>query len=509
VGGVTVADMAEQTDVVVIGSGFAGIGMGIKLKAAGRHDFVILEQDSDLGGTWRDNTYPGCTCDVPSYLYSFSFEQNPHWSRLFSPQEEIWDYLRRCVDKYDLGPHLRFDATVTGAVFDDAAGRWDVEVNGSSVVNARVVVSGVGALHLPKTPDLPGLESFAGTTFHSSHWRHDRDLRGRNVAAVGTGASAIQFVPQIAPDVARLDLYQRSPAWVTPKPNPPISSRQRAFYARHPAGQRAVRSLVYWLLEARGTGFALTPKAMKLLERGARKHLEKQVSDPELRARLTPDYQIGCKRILLSNDFYPALARDNVELVTDPIARVTPQGIVDARGVQRDVDTIIFGTGFDISGNITRMKVVGRDGAVLGDVWDHTGVGAHLGITVNGFPNFFLLLGPNTGLAHNSVVIMIESQVGYVMQALAFMDSYGAAAVEVRADTQATWLDRVQNRLEGTVWQSGCSSWYLDEDGRNIAIWPYFTWKYWLETRKLDPSDFQLVRATVTATPQDPTFARR
>jgi cation diffusion facilitator CzcD-associated flavoprotein CzcO len=486
--------MAERTEVVVIGSGFAGIGMGIKLKAAGRHNFVILEKAAELGGTWRDNTYPGCTCDVPSYLYPFSYEQNPEWSRLFSPREEIWDYLRRCVDKYDLGPHLRFNTEVTGAVFDEATSRWDVEVNGSEIIDTRVVVSGVGALHMPKLPDLPGIELFEGTSFHSSQWQHDHDLTGRNVAVVGTGASAIQFVPKIAEQVARLDLYQRSAAWITPKGNPPITPKQQDFYRRHPASQRAVRDAIYWALELRGIGFALTPKAMRFLEKSARQHLERQVSDPELRARLTPDYQIGCKRILLSSNFYPALTRDNVELVTEPIAEITPAGIVDAHGIQRDVDTIIYGTGFDVSGNLTHMKVVGRDGAVLNDVWDRNGIGAHLGITVSGFPNFFLLLGPNTGLAHSSVVFMIESQVRYIISALDLLDSYGAAAIEVRVDAQRSWLDRVQHRLHGTVWDSGCSSWYLDATGRNISIWPHFTWKYWMETRTLKPADFQLVR---------------
>jgi cation diffusion facilitator CzcD-associated flavoprotein CzcO len=485
----------SRTDVVIIGSGFAGIGMGIRLLKAGRDDFVILEKDADLGGTWRDNTYPGCECDVPSYLYSFSFEQNPHWTKLFSPQEEIWDYLRHCVEKYGLAPHIRYDAEVTGAAYDEQTTTWQVEVNGSELIDAKVLVSGVGALHMPSLPDLPGLETFTGATFHSAKWRHHLDLTGRKVAVIGTGASAIQFVPQIAPIVDELDLYQRSAAWVTPKPNPPITEKQRAFYARHPLGQRAMRTLVYWALEARGTGFALTPKAMKLLEKSARHHLHKQVADPELRAKLEPDYQIGCKRILLSNDFYPALARDNVEVVTDPIAEVRPLGIVDGQGVERPADTIIFGTGFEISGNLTHMKVVGRGGAVLNDVWDEAGIGAHLGISVSGFPNLFLLLGPNTGLGHSSVVFMIESQISYVLQALDLLDHYGAGAMEVRADTQQGFLDRIQNRLAGTVWQSGCKSWYIDENGRNFAIWPHFTWKYWLETRKLDPTAYVLSRS--------------
>lgn len=482
----------SRTEVVIIGSGFAGIGMAIALKRAGRHDFVIVEKADDLGGTWRDNTYPGCECDVPSHLYSFSFEQNPRWTRMFSPQDEIWDYLRHCVDTYDLTDHLRLGAEVTGATYDEASRRWQVEVDGTDLIDARILVAGTGALHQPKVPAIAGLDSFAGATFHSARWRHDLDLTGRRVAVIGTGASAIQFVPQIAPEVAHLDVYQRSAPWITPKPNPPITPRQRAFYARHPLGQRAMRAGVYWALEARGVGFALTPKAMRVLEKQATGYLERKVPDPELRAKLTPDYQIGCKRILLTSTYYPTLARDDVDLVTDDIAEVRPHGVVDVTGVERPTDTIIFGTGFEISGNLTRMKIVGRDSAVLNDVWDAAGAGAHLGMTVAGFPNLFLLLGPNTGLGHNSVVFMIESQVAYVVQALALLDRYDAAAIEVRADVQRRFLDRVQHRLAGTVWQSGCKSWYLDDEGRNFTIWPYFTWQYWWETRRLRITDFQL-----------------
>ncbi|MGH3384888.1 MAG: flavin-containing monooxygenase [Nocardioidaceae bacterium] len=481
-------------EVVIIGTGFAGIGMAIRLQQSGVDDFVLLEKDSDLGGTWRDNTYPGCACDVPSYLYSFSFEQNPHWSRMFSPQEEIWDYLRRCVDKYGIGDRIRYDAEWTGARFDEASGTWDVEVNGDEVLRARVVVTGVGALHMPSFPDLPGMEKFEGTTFHSSQWRHDHDLTGRKVAVVGTGASAIQFVPQIVKQVEHLDLYQRSAAWVTPKPDRKIPDKEQRLYARSSLAQRVVRNLIYWAMEVRGTGFALTPKAMKAIEWSAKRHLAKQVSDPELRATLTPDYQIGCKRILLSNDFYPALARDNVDVITDGIAEVRANSVVTADGTEREADTIIFGTGFEISGNLTHMKIFGRGGAELNEQWQQRGIGAHLGIAVSGFPNLFFLLGPNTGLGHSSVVFMIEQQVNYVLQALDLLDRRSASYLDVRPDTQQTFLDRIQLRLTDTVWQSGCKSWYIDENGRNFTIWPHYTWKYWMETRKLSPAEYDVVR---------------
>jgi cation diffusion facilitator CzcD-associated flavoprotein CzcO len=486
--------MRDVLDAVVIGSGFAGIGMAIKLKESGRQDFVVLEKDDDLGGTWRDNTYPGCTCDVPSPMYSFSFAQNPDWSRFFSPQQEIWDYLRDVVERYDLAPHIRYGREVTAASFDETTGTWDVLVNGDETLRARALVAGPGALHKPKVPDLPGLETFEGTTFHSAQWQHDHDLTGRKVAVVGTGASAIQFVPAIQPEVGRLTLFQRSAAWVTPKPDRAISPKERGFYARHPWAQRALRNAVYWALELRGTGFALTPKAMTFIERGARKHLERQVADPDLREKLTPDYQIGCKRILLSNDYYPALTQDNVEVVTDAIERVTAHGVVTADGTEHEVDTIIFGTGFEVSGNLTRVKIVGRDGVELNDRWKARGKGAHLGITVTGFPNLFLLLGPNTGLGHSSVVFMAESQIRYVVQALDLLDARQSSYLDVRDDTETDFLERIQTRLSGTVWESGCTSWYMDENGRNFTIWPHFTWKYWLETRRIEPDDFVLTR---------------
>jgi cation diffusion facilitator CzcD-associated flavoprotein CzcO len=478
--------------VVIVGSGFAGVCMAIKLKLRGVDDFVVLEKDDDLGGTWRDNTYPGCACDVPSYLYSFSFEQNPRWTRMFAPQQEIWDYIRHCVHRYGIGSHFRYNAAVTGAEFDETTGTWEVHVNDAEVLTARALVTGVGALHMPKVPELPGLETFEGTTFHSAHWNHDHDLEGRNVAVIGTGASAIQFVPQIAQEVEHLDVYQRTAPWITPKPDREIGEKERDLHARFPFGQRAIRNLLYWAMEARGVGFALHPRLMKAIELSARRHLRKQVPDPELRRRLTPDYAIGCKRVLLSNDYYPALMRDNVDLVTDGITEVRPSGIVTADGTFREADTIIFGTGFDVSGNLTQMKIVGRGGEELNDVWDRKGTGAHLGITVSGFPNMFLLVGPNTGLGHSSMVFMIERQADYVMQALGLLEAEDAAYVDVREPRQDAFVDWAQTRLGHSVWQ-GCNSWYIDENGRNFTIWPHFTWKYWLDTRKLRREEYEVV----------------
>jgi cation diffusion facilitator CzcD-associated flavoprotein CzcO len=482
-----------QTEVAIIGSGFAGLCMGIKLRQAGYEDFVILEKADRLGGTWRDNTYPGCACDVPSYLYSFSFEQNPNWTRMFAPWDEILAYLEHCAAKYGIADKIRYGAEVTEAAFDESTGRWTVLVNGGETIDARALVAGVGNLHQPKFPDLPGLDSFAGRTFHSSQWDHDQDLTGRRVAVIGTGASAIQFVPRIAEQVDHLDVFQRTPPWITPKPDRAIGPRERTLHARFPAGQRAIRNLIYWGLEARGLGFTGNAKLMKGLELQAKRHLRKQVTDPALRAKLTPAYQIGCKRLLQSNDYYPALARDNVDLATTPITRVTPTGVITADGVEHECDTIVLGTGFEISGNLTRIGLLGRDGVDLADAWKRDGIGAHLGITVAGYPNLFLLVGPNTALGHSSMVFMIEAQVRYVMQALDLLRQRTGSYVEVREDAQDRFVSEVQDQLGDTVWQSGCNSWYLDAQGRNSTIWPEFTVSYWRRTRRLDPADFVVV----------------
>jgi len=479
-------------EVAIVGSGFAGLCMGIKLRQAGCENFVILEKADRLGGTWRDNTYPGCACDVPSYLYSFSFEQNPQWTRMFAPWDEILGYLEHCATKYGIADKIRYGADVTEAAYDETTGHWTVTLNDNETLETQALVTGVGGLHKPKFPDLPGLDSFAGKAFHSSEWDHEHDLTGRRVAVVGTGASAIQFVPPVAEQAAHLDLYQRTAPWVTPKPDRAIGAVERALHSRFPAGQRAIRDVIYWGLEARGAGFGGNPKLMKGLELQAKRHLRKQITDPVLRAKLTPDYQIGCKRVLLSNDYYPALTRDNVDVITSGITLVTPTGVVADDGVERECDTIVLGTGFEVFANLTRMGILGRDGVDLGDAWKQNGIGAHLGMTVTGFPNLFLLAGPNTWLAHSSMVFMIESQVRYVMQALDLLRRRNALAVEVREEAQERFISETQDNLGDTVWQTGCTNWYLDAQGRNSTSWPAFTTAYWRRTRRLNPADFVL-----------------
>jgi cation diffusion facilitator CzcD-associated flavoprotein CzcO len=483
---------AVDAAVVIVGAGFSGVGMAIRLRQAGIDDFVILEKAAEAGGTWRDNRYPGCACDVQSFMYSFSFEQNPDWTRMFATQPEIWAYLERCIDKYGVRPHLRHNSPVVGAEFDEETGTWRVLVDGGPAVTCRAVVLATGPLHLPAYPDLPGLENFAGRTFHSSAWDHDYDLAGKRVAVIGTVASAIQFVPQIAPLVARLDLYQRTPPWVLPKQDRAIGERERRLYRRVPALQRLHRYAIYWLLESRLPGFTSRQAILRFAQRIARWNIRRSISDPVLRRKLTPHYAMGCKRVLISSDYYPAVARDNVEVVAEGIAEVRPDGILSADGRFRPVDAIIYGTGFHVTDALEGFHLVGRNGLKLQDAWAD-GMEAYLGVTVAGFPNAFVLLGPNSGLGHNSVVFMAESQINYVMQALRLLGTRRAGTVEVRGGVQRRYNADIQGLLAGTVWNvGGCRSWYLDRNGVNRALWPTFTWRYWLRTRRLDPADYEL-----------------
>ncbi|HEY7261408.1 MAG TPA: NAD(P)/FAD-dependent oxidoreductase [Trebonia sp.] len=478
--------------ILIIGAGFGGIGMGIGLRKAGFDDFVILEKAADLGGTWRDNRYPGCACDVPSPLYSFSYELNPDWSRLFAPQEEIWEYLRRCAAAYGIDRHIRCGSRVESVAWDDADRLWTVRTAEGERYRTHAVVSGAGALHLPSYPDIAGIDEFAGESFHSSRWNHAADLTGKRVAVIGTGASAIQLVPAVAGQAARLTVFQRTPPWIQPRPDVAIPDRMRAVLRTVPGAARALRYAVYWGLESRALGFALDPRLMAPMEALARKHLERQVSDPELRARLTPDYTIGCKRILVSSDYYPALQQLNVDLVTDPIARITPTGVVTADGTPHEADALVFATGFRVVDAATELNVSGCGGVKLKDAWA-AGVEAYRGITVPGFPNFFMLLGPNTGLGHTSVVFMIEAQVQHVLSCLRIVSRQKAATIEATEPVTRRYNDSLQRRLRRAVWSAGgCRSWYLDDAGINRAIWPGFSFEYWARTRRARRRDYEV-----------------
>lgn len=479
-----------QTKVIIVGTGFSGLGMAIRLKQAGIDDFIVLEKAADLGGTWRDNTYPGCACDVPSLMYSFSFEQNPSWSRMFARQGEISDYLQHCADKYRVRDHIHYGVEFTGAEYDEDAGTWTVSTADGAEYVGRALVSGVGALHIPSYPELPGVESFEGEVFHSAEWNHDFDLAGKRVAVIGTGASAIQFVPRIAKKVAQLHLFQRTPPWIQPKPDRPIPGSVQRLFRNVPLVQRAARAALYWVLEARY--FAVFNRRLgKIAEHLSKRYIRKAVKDPQLRAAVTPDYAMGCKRILLSSDYYPALNRSNVDVVTSGVAEVRPRSVVTGDGQEHPVDAIIYGTGFHVTDAFDHLSIVGRDGRKLQDAW-RNGMEAYLGMTVSGFPNLFFLLGPNTGLGHNSVVFMIESQINYVLSCLRPICRGKLRQIDVRQSVQDSFNSEIQAALTDAVWSAGgCRSWYLDENGVNRTIWPGFTWRYWLRTRKADLADYE------------------
>ncbi|MFH5229074.1 NAD(P)-binding domain-containing protein [Antrihabitans spumae] len=483
------APVHAEHRVAVIGAGFAGLCAAIKLKEAGINKFVLFEKADDIGGTWRDNIYPGCACDVPSHLYSFSFEPNPNWSRMFAPQAEIWAYQRHCVEKYELTPHLRLGSEVVRLEWDDDRLYWRITTRDGQVTTAKVVISAVGALSIPAYPRLNGIEKFEGTAFHSARWDHDFDFGGKTVAVVGTGSSAIQFVPKIAPLVEKLTLFQRTPPWVMSKPDREMTDIEQKILANIPLAQRVARSGIYVWMESRVLGLAVDPRAMKVAEIYARRHIDNSIDDPELRAKVTPDYTLGCKRILMSDEYYPTLNRGNVEVVTESIAEIGPHGITTDDRVVRQVDAIVYGTGFHVSDPIGPMQVVGKGGVEIRDSWkEGSGMEAYLGVSVAGFPNFFMLLGPNTGLGHTSIIFMIESQVNYALQAVQMLGDDGLDSLDIKAEVQREFNDGLQQKLDGAVWSAGgCESWYLDEFGKNRTLWPSFTFEYWYRTRNFEP----------------------
>jgi cation diffusion facilitator CzcD-associated flavoprotein CzcO len=480
--------------VAIVGSGFGGLGAAVKLRLAGIEDFVVLERSDAIGGTWHLNTYPGCQCDIPSHLYSFSFAPNPDWSRTYSRQPEIWAYLQDVSRRYGIDPHVRLRHEMTTAGWDDVEGRWQIEVRVDGKpreLTADLLIACPGQLDVFRLPDIEGIDSFAGTVFHSAEWNHKHSLRGERVGVIGTGASAIQFVPHIQPEVARLHVFQRSAPWILPHSDRPTTRAEHLLYRAIPPVQRLVRGAVYASREL-VVPTLMHPHRGSIAERIARRHLRAQVPDPVLRAKLTPRYLIGCKRTLISNDWYPALQQPGVELVTDAIARIEPGGIVTADGRTRELDTIVLGTGFHVAEMPVGKWLRGRDGRTLAEVWQGSPQ-AYLGTTVSGFPNLFLMYGPNTNLGHNSIVFMIESQLNYVMDCIAHLDRSGMASFEVRADAQERYNVELQRRLQGSVWSTGgCSNWYLDEHGRNSTIWPGSTWPYRRRTRRFDPGSYVL-----------------
>jgi cation diffusion facilitator CzcD-associated flavoprotein CzcO len=477
-----------RTNAIIIGAGFGGIGLGIKLRSAGFTDFVILEKSDRVGGVWRENSYPGAACDIPSHLYSFSFAPRADWPDRYAKQADILAYLDDCARTHGLLPHIRFGSEVSEARWDDARSLWVVETGGGAVYEAQALVSAAGQLNRPARPHLPGIDSFAGPVFHSAEWRHDVDLTAKRVAVIGTGASAIQFVPAIAPLAEKLTVFQRSAAYVLPKPDKSYPRWQTSLFAKLPSVLWLNRAWTYLHHEARALAFVTWPAALNIKRGAFRRHLEAGVRDPVKRRGLTPFYRIGCKRILISNEFFPAMNRPNVALVTDAITEVRPDAIASADGAVHKADAIILATGFTATDFLAPIRIVGRAGIALDDAW-RDGAQAHLGIAVAGFPNFFMLYGPNTGLAHNSIVYMLECQIRYVIACLKRLQS-GVRALDVRDDAQARSNAWVLRRMARTIWMRGCTSWYLDAAGRNTVSWPSYTFAYRWRTRAPDWNDY-------------------
>jgi cation diffusion facilitator CzcD-associated flavoprotein CzcO len=478
--------LAAEVGLLIIGAGFAGLGAAIKLRQSGHTDFLVLERADDVGGTWRDNTYPGCRCDVQSNLYSYSFDPKPDWSETFPSQPELWAYLQEAVRKNGLRPYLRFRHDVAEARWDKDAHRWLVSTDRGDFA-ARYLIAGIGSLVEPSLPDIPGIETFAGPIMHSARWDHGWQATGRRVAIVGTGASAIQIVPSIQPQVEHLTIFQRTAPFVVPHTNHAVRPAVKAMYRRLPATQRISRTLVYWMREILAIGFTKNPKILKRAEVAWRKHMESAVPDPELRAKLTPTYDLGCKRVLPSNDFYPAVARSNVSLVTEKIIEVRPDSVVTADGTAHRVDTVLLATGFHVTDNPMFGRIHGASGETLAEAFGQT----YLGTVVPGFPNYFQLTGANTGLGHSSMLFMIESQLTYIADGIAKAEAAGRR-FEVRREVAAAYNAELQRKLPKTVWGSGCSSWYLDSEGRNLTLWPGFTFDFRRRTREFRAADFQL-----------------
>ena len=484
---------AAPLRVLIIGAGFAGVGLAIQLQKRGIDDFLVLEKAASVGGTWRDNHYPGAACDVPSHLYSYSFEPKTDWSRKFAPQAEIVAYIQHCVDKHQLAGKIRCNTEVASAEFEQASGLWRVIGKDGEHYLAQALVSACGQLNQPAYPRIPGLESFAGEAFHSARWNHAYDLASKRVAVIGTGASAIQFVPEIVPKVQHLTLFQRSAAYVISKPDRAYKRWELALLRRWPWLQQIDRGLKYVQHEVRALAFIHFPVLMKLFQFSFQRHLAAAIADPALQRQLQPDYPLGCKRILISNNYFPALAQGNVEIVNQAIQSITPHGVVTADGREHPVDALIYGTGFAATDFLAPMQIKGLGGVELNQAW-RDGAEAYKGISVSGFPNLFLLYGPNTNLGHNSILYMLESQFAYVLNCLSALQEQGLRYMDVKPQVQQRFNQRLQQVIRHSIWEQGCTSWYKNAAGKNTNNWPGFTFTYRQQTRHLELADYDCSR---------------
>ncbi|MBV7699878.1 NAD(P)/FAD-dependent oxidoreductase [Streptomyces sp. TRM70350] len=484
----------EHVRVAVVGSGFGGLGAAVRLRREGITDFVVLERADGVGGTWRDNSYPGCACDVPSHLYSFSFAPNPDWPRAFSGHEHIRAYLERVTDVFRLRPHIRFNSEVKRMTWNGDELRWEIET-ASGTLTTDLVVSATGPLSDPKIPDVPGLDTFPGRVFHSARWDHDYDLRGKRVAMVGTGASAIQIVPAIQPSVSKLVVFQRTPPWVLPRVDRAIGGAERWLHRQLPFTTQARRGLLWGIRELQVQAFTKHPGQLGFVEQLAKRNMARAIKDPALRAKLTPDYRIGCKRILLSSDYYPALAQPNVDVLAGGLSEINGSNVTASDGTEAEVDAIVFGTGFHVTDMPIAERVVGADGRTLAETWKD-GMEALRGASAAGFPNWMTIIGPNAGLGNSSMILMIESQLNYMADYVRQLEVLGGrVALDARPLAVRAWNHRVQERMKRTVWNTGgCTSWYLDANGRNTTIWPGTTGEFRRATRRVDLGEYEVLR---------------
>lgn len=479
----------QHIECLIIGAGFGGIGMAIQLKKSGKSDFQIWEKASDFGGCWRDNTYPGAACDVPSHLYSYSFAPKKDWQYRFARQPEILSYIQQCAQQYQVISHLRFDHGVRSAEFNTERQLWVIEAENGNKITARYLITATGQLNRPLIPNFSGLDDFKGEHFHSAQWRHDIDLTGKTVAVIGTGASAIQFVPEISKIAAQVTLFQRSAPYVLPKPDRAYTPWEHALLKWVPGLQKLSRVKTYLQYESRVLGFRFHEHLMKIMAGQWARYMKSQIKDPELRKALTPNYPMGCKRILLANNYYETMKRNNVSLCSDGISSVNDSGIIDNNGQHHPVDVIIYATGFKATEFLVPMTITGANGQSLHDVWKN-GAEAYLGINVQGFPNLFMLYGPNTNLGHNSIIYMLESQFRYILSAIKYQEKGGFRSIDVLATPQRAFNENIQTKIKNTVWNQGCHSWYITDEGKNTVNWPTFTFNYRRMTSEFHPNDY-------------------
>ncbi|WP_067477138.1 flavin-containing monooxygenase [Actinomadura hibisca] len=477
---------------LIVGAGFAGLGTAIRLRQAGIEDFVILERAGEVGGTWRDNTYPGAACDIPSLLYSFSFAQNPDWSRTYSGGAEILGYIRAMVERFGLRDRIRLRTEVTGLAFDEAAGTWTATTAGGGEFTARTAVMAAGPLANASLPDIRGRDSYTGHMIHSARWDHGHDLTGKRVAVIGTGASAVQIVPELVGRAASVKVFQRTPGWVLPRLDRRTPAWSRALFRRSPAAQTAARQAWFWGHESMALGLVWDTVFTTAVAKAARLHLRRQVRDPWLRRQLTPHFRPGCKRMLMTSDYYPALQRDDCKLITWPIVSLSPAGVRTADGIEHEVDCIVFATGFDVGKTGTPFPIRGVGGRPLAEQWAR-GAQAYKSVNVAGHPNLFFTFGPNSGPGHNSALVYMESQIDYAVRAIRLILDRDLLALEVTRAAQERFNRRIQRRLARTTWNSGCTSWYLTDDGHNATMYPGFATQYARQLARLDLADYRVI----------------